>query len=188
MAGIIGMTGVSVGPWRRPQTIAPDRLGLMRDVRGRYAEAGDELPLLAISEPAAEHRVRVSRREGPIRVTWGLHADLFPAALRQRFVSEPFEISPRLDRMGVRLADPAGIFRDTRILGLVSDAVVAGDIQVLGDGSPIVLMRDHQPTGGYPRIATILSADLDRFAQMRPGSVVTFQSISPGHAYAARVR
>ena len=155
---------------------------------GRALHAGDELPLLAISEPAAEHRVRVSRGEGPIRVIWGLHADLFPAALRQRFVSEPFEISPRLDRMGVRLADPAGIFRDTRILGLVSDAVVAGDIQVLGDGSPIVLMRDHQPTGGYPRIATILSADLDRFAQMRPGSVVTFQSISPGHAYAARVR
>jgi allophanate hydrolase subunit 2 len=149
--------------------------------------AGDELPLLPASEPA-EHNTRAGGTEGPIRVIWGLHADLFPAALRQRFVSEPFEISPRLDRMGVRLADPAGIFRDTRILGLVSDAVVAGDIQVLGDGSPIVLMRDHQPTGGYPRIATILSADLDRFAQMRPGSAVTFQSISPGHAYAARVR
>jgi len=155
---------------------------------GRALHAGDELPLVPVSEPIAEHRVHASGHEGPIRVTWGLHADLFPAVLRQRFVSEPFEISPRLDRMGVRLADPAGIFRETRILGLVSDAVVAGDIQVLGDGSPIVLMRDHQPTGGYPRIATILSADLDRFAQMRPGSTVTFQSISPGHAYAARVR
>lgn len=154
---------------------------------GRALQAGDELPLLPASEPA-EHNTLEVGGEGPIRVTWGLHADLFPAAQRQRFVSEPFEISPRLDRMGVRLADPAGIFRGTRILGLVSDAVVAGDIQVLGDGSPIVLMRDHQPTGGYPRIATILSADLDRFAQMRPGSVVTFQSISHGHAYAARVR
>jgi biotin-dependent carboxylase-like uncharacterized protein len=155
---------------------------------GRALHAGDELPLVPASEPIAEHRTRAGRDEGPIRVIWGLHADLFPAALRQRFVTEPFEISPRLDRMGVRLADLAGIFGDTRILGLVSDAVVAGDIQVLGDGSPIVLMRDHQPTGGYPRIATILSADLDRFAQMRPRSAVTFQSISPGHAYAARVR
>ena len=66
----------------------------------------------------------------------------------------------------------------------MSDAVVPGDIQILGDGTPIVLMRDHQPTGGYPRIATIASVDLDRFAQMRPGSPVAFASITVDHAQA----
>jgi allophanate hydrolase len=59
-------------------------------------------------------------------------------------------------------------------LSLVSDAVVAGDIQILGDGTPVVLMRDHQPTGGYPRIATVISADLDRLAQLRPGTELAF--------------
>ena len=59
-----------------------------------------------------------------------------------------------------------------------------GDIQILGDGTPIVLMRDHQPTGGYPRIATIISADLDRFAQLRPGSPVAFEPVTVEHAHA----
>jgi biotin-dependent carboxylase-like uncharacterized protein len=154
--------------------------------QGRALQAGDEVPLLPATETPAT--VSTVSGEGPIRVTWGLHADLFPASVRQRLVSEPLAISSRLDRMGVRLDDAAGIFADTRLLTLVSDAVVAGDIQILGDGTPIVLMRDHQPTGGYPRIATIISRDLDRFAQMRPGSPVTFQSVSPRHAYAARAR
>ena len=57
-----------------------------------------------------------------------------------------------------------------------------GDIQILGDGTPIVLMRDHQPTGGYPRIATVVSADLDRFAQMRPGTTLTFRPVTVEHA------
>ena len=70
----------------------------------------------------------------------------------------------------------------TATLELHADAIVPGDIQILGDGTPTVLMRDHQPTGGYPRIATIVSADLDRFAQMRPGTEVRFQPVSLEHA------
>jgi allophanate hydrolase subunit 2 len=80
--------------------------------------------------------------------------------------------------MGVRLTDTAGVFATAPILSLVSDAVVAGDIQILGDGTPIVLMRDHQPTGGYPRIATVISADLDRFAQLRPGTPLAFAPVT----------
>jgi biotin-dependent carboxylase-like uncharacterized protein len=154
---------------------------------GRALRAGDRLPLPPVLELAPRF-LRQPAADGPIRVMWGLHAELFPTSLRQLFIAESFTISPRLDRMGVRLNDPAGVFADMQILSLVSDAVVAGDIQILGDGTPIVLMRDHQPTGGYPRIATIISADLDRFAQMRPGSPVAFQPVSPSHAYAARIR
>ena len=120
--------------------------------------------------------------EGPIRVLWGLHADLFPGALRQRLLAERFRISPRLDRMGVSLDDPTGVFAGWSALSLVSDAVVPGDIQILGDGTPTVLMRDHQPVGGYPRIATVLSVDLDRLAQLRPGTTLEFVSVSPDHA------
>jgi allophanate hydrolase len=80
--------------------------------------------------------------------------------------------------MGVRLEDPASVFGGSTTLSLVSDAVVAGDIQILGDGTPIVLMRDHQPTGGYPRMATVISVDLDRLAQLRPGSALVFSPVS----------
>ena len=116
--------------------------------------------------------------EGPVRVVWGIHADLFPATVREAFVSEAFGISAKLDRMGARLDDRRRVFAGVQNLTLVSDAIVAGDIQILGDGTPIVLLRDHQPTGGYPRIATVISADLDRFVQMRPGSAVRFQPVT----------
>jgi allophanate hydrolase subunit 2 len=84
--------------------------------------------------------------------------------------------------MGVRLADERQVFAGASILSLVSDPILPGDIQILGDGTPIVLMRDHQPTGGYPRIGTVVSADLDRFAQLRPGEPVAFAPVSVEHA------
>ena len=108
-----------------------------------------------------------------------------PPELRSRFLESPFAITSRMDRMGVRLADPAGVFANTSALSLVSDAIVPGDIQILGDGTPIVLMRDHQPTGGYPRIATVITADLDRFAQLRPGTEVRFAAVTLDKARAA---
>lgn len=144
--------------------------------KGRALKAGDRLVLGV--EGARVPAPVVAAGDGPVRFIWGIHADLFSSALRQSFVDTPFRVSARLDRMGVRLDDPGGIFREQRRLGLVSDFIVPGDIQILGDGTPIVLMRDHQPTGGYPRIATIIDADLDRFAQMRPGTMVSFTPVA----------
>jgi 5-oxoprolinase (ATP-hydrolysing) subunit C len=112
-----------------------------------------------------------------------MHADLFDAELRRQFLSATFTVSRQLDRMGVRLDDPEGVFGSAANLSLASDAIVEGDIQILGDGTPIVLMRDHQPTGGYPRIGTIISADFDRFAQFRPGSPVAFKPVTVEHAH-----
>jgi biotin-dependent carboxylase-like uncharacterized protein len=152
---------------------------------GRSMRAGDVIALTASTDGAATSvPARATPETGPIRVTWGLHADLFSAALRQRFVEAGFVISSSLDRMGVRLTDPDQVFADAAILSLASDAIVPGDIQILGDGTPIVLMRDHQPTGGYPRIATVISADLDRFAQLRPGTSVAFAPVTVEHAHA----
>ncbi len=152
-------------------------------LNGRSLQAGD---VISFGKPAARvpslHPRAADVVDGAIRVVWGLHAEVFDYAVRQRFVTEPFIVSRQLDRMGVRLLDGAGVFAGSRILSLVSDAVVPGDIQILGDGTPIVLMRDHQPTGGYPRIATIVSADLDRFAQLRPGSELRFEPVTVAHA------
>lgn len=150
---------------------------------GRALQAGDVLPLgSTLPRGRGLHPTSTAHAEGPIRVVWGIHADGFRNSIRQRFVTDEFVVSPQLDRMGVRLADPQRVFAEAKILSLVSDAVVAGDIQILGDGTPIVLMRDHQPTGGYPRIATVVSADLDRFAQLRPGTAVRFEPVTVNHA------
>lgn len=151
---------------------------------GRLLRAGDTIELTGRGAGTAVESVRPEPGTGPIRVIWGLHADMFPQALRERFLAAGFTVSPRLDRMGVRLEDRAGVFVGAESLSLVSDAIVPGDIQILGDGTPIILMRDHQPTGGYPRIATIIGADLDRFAQLRPGSPVAFEPVTVEHAHA----
>ena len=150
---------------------------------GQMIGAGDIIAFGAeAARRMAPHPRLTEPVQGPIRVLWGLHADGFDGASRRRFTEEQFRVSARMDRMGTRLEDRAGVFRDLRVLSLVSDAIVPGDVQILGDGTPIVLMRDHQPTGGYPRIATIVSADLDRFAQLRPGAEVRFEPVSLRHA------
>ena len=152
-------------------------------ITGRALRAGDVIALAdiatrTIAQPATPEAT------GLIRVIWGLHADLFAPDVRAGFFAAQFRVSTRMDRMGVRLEDNDRVFADATILSLVSDAIVPGDIQILGDGTPIVLMRDHQPTGGYPRIATVITADLDRFAQLRPGCAVAFEPVGVDHAQA----
>lgn len=154
---------------------------------GHSLTAGDRLTLGAAIEPVGQGAAprAAEPAEGPIRVLWGLHADLFAPEVRQRFAEATFTVSHQLDRMGARLSDDAGVFAGQSALSLVSDAIVPGDIQILGDGTPIVLLRDHQPTGGYPRIATVISSDFDRFVQLRPGSALRFEPVSLGRAQAA---
>jgi biotin-dependent carboxylase-like uncharacterized protein len=152
-------------------------------LEGRALRAGDELRIRGEEGLPTEVSAVVSET-GPIRFTWGLHTEVFGASLREKFVTSAFRVSSMMDRMGVRLRDETGVFADARILSLVSDPVVVGDIQILGDGTPIVLGRDHQPTGGYPRIGTIISADLDRFFQLRPNAELAFAPVGIDHAQA----
>tara|TARA_R110002124_G_scaffold63350_15_gene173119 strand:+ start:16057 stop:16959 length:903 start_codon:yes stop_codon:yes gene_type:complete len=163
-------------------SIATSSRARLGGLEGRQLRVGDVLELVPSTAGASMPGLPPQAEQGPLRFIWGLHADLFEPATRERFANASFAVSRQLDRMGVRLEDGEGVFADATILSLVSDAIVAGDIQILGDGTPIVLMRDHQPTGGYPRIGTIITADLDRFAQLRPGSLVTFSPVSVAHA------
>lgn len=135
----------------------------------------------------SQDRVSKARGEGAtepsqtdcdsIRFIWGIHAHVFAPGTQATFCEADFTISSQIDRMGIRLIDKTRVFAGQQVLSLVSDAVVPGDIQILGDGTPVVLMRDHQPTGGYPRIGTVIDADMDRLAQQRPGATIKFQPI-----------
>ncbi len=145
---------------------------------GRALQMGDKIDLLPAKKIKTNPIKQIDYQDNIFRFMWGIHAERFSQKTRNELIEKPFFISSQLDRMGVRLLDRSNVFANEKILSLVSDPIVCGDIQILGDGSAIVLMRDHQPTGGYPRIGTIISSDIDRFAQMRANSKIYFKPIS----------
>nr|WP_229714255.1 biotin-dependent carboxyltransferase family protein [Saccharibacillus endophyticus] len=111
-----------------------------------------------------------------VRFTRGTHFGLFDAPSREALLNAAFRIMPQSDRMGCRLSGPA--LRLEQPQELISEAVAPGTVQVPPDGNPIVLTADRQTTGGYPRIAQIISADLRLIAQLRPGQTLTFAEVS----------
>lgn len=110
----------------------------------------------------------------PIRAVPGPQDDHFePGALSRLFEAE-YLVTHASDRMGMRLDGPTLAHRSASRAEIVSDAIVPGAIQVPGNGLPIVLLADCQTIGGYPKIATVASADLPRLAVMPPGARVRF--------------
>lgn len=105
---------------------------------------------------------------------------------QQIFVSQTYRLDNRSDRMGCRLAGDPLIFSTSE--ELVSAAVSFGTIQLLPDGSPIVLMADHQTTGGYPRIGHVIHADLSKMAQSRPGDAIQFKQVTQKEAESSFIR
>lgn len=113
---------------------------------------------------------------GPIRIVPGPQAGHFTDEALQTLLSAEFRVTAEADRMGVRLEGPRLAHRGTA--EIVSDATVPGSIQVPGNGQPIVLLADAQTAGGYPKIATVISADLGRLAARRPGQGLRFAAVS----------
>lgn len=117
-----------------------------------------------------------------VRIVMGPQDRFFPEAVIGDLLSKTFVLTSAYDRMGVRLAGPS--LRPDKPLDMPSEPIVRGSIQVAGDGVATVLLADHQTTGGYPKIATIIPDDVDAFAQLRSRDSVAFRSISPGDAVA----
>ncbi|MGL4322831.1 MAG: biotin-dependent carboxyltransferase family protein [Beijerinckiaceae bacterium] len=147
--------------------------------QGRVLQPGDHIPLRGASITGAEQRITAAfaHRAGPLRVILGPQEDHFTQAGLATFLSAPYTISANADRMGFRLTG-AKIAHNEKGYNIVSDGIASGGIQVPGSGEPIVLLADKQTTGGYPKIATVISADLARLAQMRPGGVVHFEAVT----------
>ncbi|MGO4523887.1 biotin-dependent carboxyltransferase family protein [Microvirga sp. 2MCAF35] len=157
-------------------------------LKGSPLKAGDRLPgrSEAQDREAMQLAADVLEESGPIRVMLGPQDDYFTPETIRLFLESEFTISPQADRMGFQLTGPR--LEHAKGFNIVSDGIVDGHIQVPGSGQPIVLMRDRQTAGGYPKIATVISADLARFAQMRPGSAVRFRAVERDEALAAARR
>jgi 5-oxoprolinase (ATP-hydrolysing) subunit C len=146
----------------------------------RPLQAGDELQTKAASG-AAERRIDLpSMTEGPIRVVMGPQDDEFDEQATKLFLDSEWKISAISDRMGYRLEGP--IIKHLHGHNIVSDGTVNGSIQVPGNGAPIVLMPDRGTSGGYPKIATVITVDLGRFAQTPAGRGFRFKPVGMSEA------
>jgi 5-oxoprolinase (ATP-hydrolysing) subunit C len=146
----------------------------------RPLQAGDELTVDAASG-GPERRIELPKApSGPIRVVLGPQDDEFDEANKALFLNSDWKISATSDRMGYRLEGP--VIKHLHDHNIVSDGTVNGSIQVPGNGAPIVLMMDRGTSGGYPKIATVISADLGRLAQTSAGTAFRFKAVSMAEA------
>lgn len=140
----------------------------------RPLAAGDDLPIGAARRGAdAAGRTAFRSDDRDILVLRGPHADRVRGAdaiLR----GAPYRVSERSDRMGLRLEGPALESSGAEVLSL---GVLAGAVQVAHGGDPIVLLADHQTTGGYPVVASVIQADIGRVAQAAPGETLSFYEV-----------
>lgn len=180
--------------------VSPNWLGhaathSMSGLGGGKLTAGQEI--LVTKTQALGHEAKIpcpvfARPLHRVHVVLGPQDRFFDSATLAQFLHEPFSLTDAYDRMGVRLKGPA--LMPVGALSIPSEPILRGSVQVAGDGVATILLADHQTTGGYPKIATILSTDLDRLAQLRPRDRLRFCAIPAAEAvararhHAARIR
>jgi biotin-dependent carboxylase-like uncharacterized protein len=111
-----------------------------------------------------------------IRVIKGTNFNYFSINSQKTFLNKTYSVSRLVDRMGMRLDGP--ILDNICNTNIKSEGLVRGVIQVPGDGKPIILLSDHGTIGGYPKIAVVISADLDKVAQLTPGTNIKFKEVN----------
>jgi biotin-dependent carboxylase-like uncharacterized protein len=154
-------------------------------IDGRALRSGDHLPLALSDAPNAPELALDDvpiDADAPVRVVLGPQDDYFSEEGIEAFLSSAYTVSREADRMGYRLAGPR--IAHARGFNIVSDGIVTGSIQVPGAGEPIVMMADRQTTGGYPKLATVVSADLRLVSQRRSGEALRFAAVGIEEAQA----
>ena len=111
-----------------------------------------------------------------IRVIKSTNFDFFSNKAKKIFLNEKFRITKLMDRMGMRLEGHQ--LENIATSNIKSEGLVKGVIQVPSDGNPIIMLADHGTIGGYPKIANVISADLDKLVQMPPGSYLKFREVT----------
>ncbi len=151
--------------------------------QGRALKKGDELTI--IQAPQKENYCRLTiqknaidyfENKSTIRVTRGPQAEYFSEASTKIFASATYKVSEASNRVGLRLNGAALVEEKNR--ELITEGISCGAVQVPSDGLPIILFIEHPTTGGYPKIANVISADFCRLGQLRPRDDVRFQFVN----------
>jgi antagonist of KipI len=162
----------------------------MGGVGGRALAVGDSLPLGPQGEPrpgqGADAALPASDEAARIRVLPGPHADRFSTDALDLLQSSDYTVTNDSDRMGFRLAGPR--LTHTGSADIISDATPLGVLQVPASGQPVLLMADRQTTGGYPNLATVISADIGLAGQLAPGDRIRFEVCTLQSAMAALIK
>ena len=148
---------------------------------GRALRKGDRLRIGKASKKVRRRRITLAalyafKPRKVLRVTEGPQADWFSEAAKQVFYRDVFRVSEESDRVGLRLEGTALDGSPAR--ELITEGVSLGAVQVTPSGQPIILFVEQQTTGGYPKIANIIAADLHRIGQLRPRAEIRFQRTS----------
>ncbi len=155
--------------------------GALGGHEGRKLNSKDEIPLgnKSICDTGSylpKEFTPKYTKDNTIRVVLGPQDDYFTDEAKETFLNSKYIITTEADRMGYRLDGPK--IQHIEGADIISDGIVFGSVQVPGHGSPIIMMADRQTTGGYTKIATVITPDLPILAQMNPGSTMNFKSIS----------
>ena len=110
-----------------------------------------------------------------IRVIKGTNFDYFTQKSQDNFFNKKFKVTNLVDRMGIRLSGQH--LENIVSTNIKSEGLVKGVVQVPADGNPIIMLADHGTVGGYPKIASVISADLDNLAQVQPNSEISFKEV-----------
>ncbi len=128
------------------------------------------------SERYLPKKYRPNFSQNKVRVIMGPQDNYFSEKGLSDFLNGKFKVSSQADRMGYRLKGPH--IEHKNGADIISDGIALGSIQVSGDGKPIIMLADRQTTGGYTKIATVITVDVDIVAQKRPGDSLNFKKIS----------
>jgi biotin-dependent carboxylase-like uncharacterized protein len=155
--------------------------GMLGGLNGRQLKTGDMIEVFA--KPHLETRLSMSEELMPqftgrfmMHVILGPQSDMFTEKGMQTFLSNSYKVTSEADRMGYRLEGPT--IEHKSKAEIISDALLPGAVQVPRGGKPIMIMRDAQTTGGYPKIAVVVSPDVSLLGQARPGDIVEFSRIT----------
>ena len=150
--------------------------------QGRKLDKGDQIGFRAPKETLKNMDLRamapefVPRPEYILRVVMGPQDDYFTETGIQTFLSEVYTLTPEFDRMGCRLDGPVIQHKDGG--DIISDGIAFGAIQVPSAGTPIIMVADRQTTGGYTKIANVITADFRILGQLKAGDKVRFMKVS----------
>lgn len=175
-AGLRSYIGVR-GGLGGPEALGSRSTDTMSGIGPQPLEAGTILPVHAAKPGSVVGHPEVSplpTQDGAtvLRVVPGPRQDWFSAETLQDFLAREWTVTPQSNRIGLRLnGQPLSRSRDGE---LASEGTVRGAVQVPPEGQPVLFLADHPVTGGYPVIAVVVNADLDKAAQLPPGTTVRF--------------